>query len=82
MGFSTPTSNEKLLAATPLIAYPNPVKGDLLRFNKEGNYSIFNMVGQQLARVEKTNQVNIAQFEPGMYIVRFDKNQVVQFIRR
>lgn len=73
---------EEVVASTPLVVYPNPVNGGQLNFNLAGNYTIFNMVGQQVARVENAKNINVSAFKPGVYVIRSDKNQVTRFIKK
>ncbi|MEL6633378.1 MAG: esterase-like activity of phytase family protein [Bacteroidota bacterium] len=77
-----PTSNEQLVEEIALFAYPNPVSGDELFLNKKGSYTVFNLVGQQLARAENTESIDVSSLQTGVYIVRSDKSEVVRFVKK
>ncbi|MCI4671644.1 MAG: choice-of-anchor I family protein [Bacteroidia bacterium] len=73
---------EEVETNTPLVVYPNPVNGSQLFFNKVGNYTIFNMVGQQVATVENAKNVNVSSLKPGVYVIRSDKNEATRFVKK
>lgn len=66
----------------PLRVYPNPVNGETLFFSKTGTYTVFNMVGQSVARVSNTKSLNISNLQAGVYFVRSEKNETARFIRK
>jgi len=57
--------------------YPNPVKGDEL-FVKSNvanlEYTIVNMLGQEVAKGSSANSINVRELKAGLYLVQFNIN--------
>ena len=61
--------------------YPNPVKGNIL-FVKSSiedlPFTVFNMVGQQVAKGTSANGVNVSDLESGLYLIQFNVNDTIE----
>jgi Secretion system C-terminal sorting domain len=65
--------------------YPNPTNGDLyIDFSEPKNYSdisIFDIKGQLLRQWENSNQIDISDFENGMYIISVNNKYFKKVIK-
>jgi len=66
--------------------YPNPTK-DLIQFTnltRTKNYKIFSILGQEVKKgVLKANgEINIQDLEPGLYLLEFDRNSKLKFVKQ
>ena len=50
------------------IMYPNPAS-DILKFNQQDNYKVFDMFGRLLIESENTLEMNVSGLNTGMYVV-------------
>jgi hypothetical protein len=64
----------------PLSVFPNPLSEGVLHFNKEVSGTIYNLVGQPLVELKDAFHVNLPLLEEGMYILRSQEGEAVQFI--
>ena len=61
--------------------YPNPVKGNMLFVKSTIEnlpFTVFNMVGQQVAKGTSANGVNVSNLEAGLYLIQFNVNDKVE----
>jgi hypothetical protein len=81
--FEEPTvSIDDQIAVKPLRVYPNPNSGNELFVTERGNYTVFNLMGQQMTSVRNSKRIDISELVPGMYIVRNDRNQAGRFLKK
>jgi hypothetical protein len=81
--FEEPTvSIDDQIAVKPLRVYPNPNSGNELFVTERGNYTVFNLMGQQMTSVRNSKRIDISKLVPGMYIVRNDRNQAGRFLKK
>ena len=66
----------------PLVAYPNPVNGSELYFNKMVDVQVYNALGKQVMEARKVNFINVDELTSGVYIIRTFDNEVVKVIVR
>ncbi|MDO5655634.1 MAG: T9SS type A sorting domain-containing protein [Flavobacteriaceae bacterium] len=58
-------------------AYPNPVKGEQLFFDKKVSGVVYNALGQRIMSFENQNSIRVSQWAKGVYFVQIltDSNQ-------
>lgn len=68
---ATDTDQEKI--ETLVSYYPNPVSGILnIDCQKEFTVRIYNMLGRKLIDANNQNQLDLASFSPGMYVLQIE----------
>ena len=72
--------NDVERVAIPLLVIPNPANQGTVMINKIGNYTIFNVVGQEVARVINNNRFDAADFETGVYLLKGENGQTIRFV--
>jgi len=68
---------EKLTALT---LYPNPAKGELIRINKEVSGEVYDMTGTVVQRVVQSNEISIAGFARGIYLLKTSEGLTKKFV--
>ena len=63
-----------------LIVYPNPVVGNWVNFNKVVNVEVLNIAGQSICTERNISKLDVSNYEPGIYFVKTDSNEVVRII--
>jgi len=69
--------NENIYYQEPLLVYPNPCKGDIIRFklpkSQEADYNIYNTTGQIIEKgeleIQEEQKLNISHLKSGWYIL-------------
>ena len=65
----------------PFIIYPNPVK-DYINFSDKKRFEIMDMQGKILLKSETATQsVNVSGLNAGFYLIKFEDNIIVKFIK-
>ena len=66
----------------PLNVYPNPAKNtDKLFFNKHVTFTLFNMLGQEIMKVNNSIFMNISGLNPGVYYIRTNRGELVKWVK-
>jgi uncharacterized delta-60 repeat protein len=69
------------LFESPFI-FPNPAN-DILYFKSEKQFEIFDIQGKMLLKPEKpTQSVNVSHLKSGVYLIKFEDNQVEKFVKK
>lgn len=66
--------------SVPLMAFPNPTSQGMVMVNKIGNYIIYDVLGQEVARVINNNRFDATNFVKGIYIVKSDAGETIKVI--
>ena len=73
-----PLSNkETTTGLTDLVVYPNPTDGTLFIKNENNvplKVALFNSFGQRLANWENINQIDLSDFQTGLYILQVENS--------
>lgn len=81
LGASNLTSSvAELSNGKKLIAYPNPVRTDLLYLSEPVNYELYDMMGRFLDAQINSNRVDVSTLSNGMYIIRTSEGALLRFI--
>jgi len=68
-----------------LILYPNPANDQISISNIETplNYSIYNTIGSQVSTgsIDNNDQIDVAHFNSGIYIIQFDNGISKKFVK-
>jgi hypothetical protein len=81
LGASNLTSSvAELSNGKKLIAYPNPVRADLLYLSEPVNYELYDMMGRFLDAQINSNRVDVSTLSNGMYIIRTSEGALLRFI--
>jgi hypothetical protein len=75
-----PTSIVVIPHPRSLLVYPNPAKGDIININKTATGIIYDIAGNAIGRIEKSDTINISGYRSGLYILRTDEGEVARFI--
>lgn len=71
------TSVDRITAAQPILAYPNPVR-DVLYLNMEADeIAIFNIQGQEVMRAQNAQSMNVSELTNGIYLLRVIKDNTI-----
>lgn len=62
--------------------FPNPVKDDLLYFNRSADVQVFDLSGKLLFEGENIQQINTSGFTPGMYVIKTSEGLMQKFIKK
>jgi hypothetical protein len=57
--------------------YPNPTTG-VIRTNVVDNYEVYSIAGALVGQFNQTQEINLTQFESGLYLVKNTKGDVVR----
>jgi hypothetical protein len=78
----TPTGFSESIAdnRSTLSIYPNPTNRDVVYLNKVSDVSIFSINGQLIKSLDGVKEVNIAEFDTGMYIFRDTEGNVQKLV--
>ena len=69
----TPTTVQETACTAPLEVYPNPVSDVLYMKNLPGevvDYSIFNLLGQEVATGSSSGTISVAELDKGIYFLQ------------
>ncbi|MBL0316741.1 MAG: lamin tail domain-containing protein [Flavobacteriales bacterium] len=66
---------------TTFEVYPNPAQ-DIIRFNEMLNVQVFNIAGKLVMAENKVQQLNLANLETGMYLLRDDQGRIVRIMKQ
>jgi len=88
--FVTPTprtSNEissipDHIITNKLNAFPNPITGNRVYFNKQVTCKLYNSTGQMLFEGEKINALNFTSYPDGLYLVITNEGERIKLIRQ
>jgi len=81
LGASNLTSSvAELSNGRKLIAYPNPVRSDLLYLSEPVNYELYDMMGRFLDAQINSNRVDVSTLSNGMYIIRTSEGALLRFV--
>lgn len=61
--------------------YPNPIKGNMLFVKSSIDdlpFTVYNMIGQEVAKGTSANGVNVNSFKAGLYLIKFDINNKIE----
>lgn len=72
--------NENPEAKNSLKAFPNPVTGEFVYFNKAINCSVYNTFGKIIFEEKNVNMLNIKTLFPGLYFIKTSDGEVIKFI--
>ena len=67
---------------TELVVYPNPVS-DLLSIKglNDHAYMVYDQNGNLLINMDKRTEINVQDFNPGLYILRAEDGRIIRFIK-
>jgi len=77
-----PSTQNPTIENNALQAYPNPVEGGIINFNKVINVSIYDVQGKLIMTFNNTNFINVDSFEKGIYILKSDDGEIVKMIKQ
>jgi hypothetical protein len=81
LGASNLTSSvAELSSGRKLIAYPNPVRTDLLYLSEPVNYELYDIMGRFLDAQVNSNRVDVSTLGNGMYIIRTSEGALLRFV--
>lgn len=88
--FTTPTpgASNNVTAITELAgvgrlrAWPVPAEGSALFLDRVVSATLFDMAGRSVQQVTRSNMVDIAVLNPGMYVLRADDGSIVRFTKQ
>ena len=80
--FSTLVDNVTDLSrvSVPLMAFPNPANQAVVMLNKVGNFTIFDVLGQEVSRVVNNNRFDATNFNTGIYLVKATNGETIRVI--
>ena len=64
-----------------LYAYPNPISGDLVYFNRSISFVLYDLVGRELAFAQNQTQFDFSPFEMGLYFIRTNKGEIIRIVK-
>ena len=68
-GVSTGVGTEELNANSVWNVYPNPTNG-IIRSNKVGDYTVFDLSGKQVGEFLQTQIIDMSEFNSGLYVIK------------
>ena len=88
--FTTPTpgaSNEATsvnenISSDAFRAFPNPISNDIVYFNKEVNYKLYNSNGQLLLEKWKIKSIDLRNYPNGLYLIITDDGEQIKLIKQ
>jgi hypothetical protein len=63
-----------------LYVYPNPVRVDKVYLGEKMDVKLYNSTGELILTGEQIDQIEVNQFQPGLYLIINDKGQSVKLI--
>ena len=79
-GKSNVVSSVSVNSLRTLMAYPNPVKGEVLNISEPINFQMFDISGRWIMQEMNTQQVDISALSPGMYFIITDQQEVLKIV--
>jgi len=88
--FVTPTpraSNEisslpDHIITNKLNAFPNPISGNRLYFNKQVTFRLYNSTGQMLFEGKEMNSIDFSTYPDGLYLIITNEGERIKLIRQ
>lgn len=65
-----------------LSVYPNPANGTEVRFNKMGDYTIYDLSGRTLIQVTNAQTVNVSNLASGVYVIKNELGETVSLVKK
>jgi len=72
--------NENPEGKNSLKAFPNPVTGEFLYFNKAINGTVYNAFGRIIFDLKDVSSINIKSLLPGLYFIKTSHGEVIKFV--
>jgi hypothetical protein len=63
-----------------LNAYPNPVNGNELHFNKMITFKLYDVLGKEIAEYINVNAIDVTNFKNGIYVIKTSEGEVKKII--
>ena len=73
------TSNSNVLNKDLFYLYPSPARNNLYIRGEFDVCKIFDLLGKELSRTEKNNEIDISKFKKGVYLVEIISNDLSYF---
>jgi len=64
-------------ASNAFVVYPNPTSG-VIRMNTVDSYEVYDVAGKLVGQYVQTQEVNLSQFQSGLYLVKNTNGEVVR----
>jgi len=64
-------------ASNAFVVYPNPTTG-VIRMNMVDSYEVYDVAGKLMGQFAQTQEVNLSQFQSGLYLVKNTNGEVVR----
>ncbi|WP_378174667.1 T9SS type A sorting domain-containing protein [Aquimarina sp. SS2-1] len=78
-------STDEFQSATKLKLFPNPSKDViyLSGITSDKKYEIYNLLGSKIEEgiINKNERINIQNYSQGIYLIKFDNNQTLKFVK-
>ncbi|MFN8145010.1 MAG: CotH kinase family protein [Bacteroidia bacterium] len=64
-----------------LTAFPNPSTSNYVRLNNKYSFSLFDVTGKIVLRMENSNYMDVTNLQKGLYILRTDEGEEIKFVK-